>query len=38
MYNNNIPSFEESTTILNACKKSLETYWMRDVTGTFTFF
>ena len=26
MYNNNIVNFKESTTILNACKKSLETY------------
>ena len=26
MYSNNIVNFHESTTILNACKKSLETY------------
>ena len=28
MYSNNIPNFQESTTILNACTKSLETSWM----------
>ena len=27
MYSNNIENFQESTTILNACKKSLKTYW-----------
>ena len=27
MYINNIQNFPESTTILNACTKSLETYW-----------
>ena len=27
MYSKNIVNFQESTTILNACKKSLETYW-----------
>ena len=27
MYSNNILNFQESTAILNACKKSLETYW-----------
>ena len=27
MYSNNIVNFQESTTILNACTKSLETYW-----------
>ena len=31
MYNNNIPNFQESMTILNACKKSLETYWRHHV-------
>ena len=32
MYGNNIANFQESTTILNACKKtSLETYWMHFV-------
>ena len=31
MYSNNILNFEESTTILNACKKSLETYWRHHV-------
>ena len=29
MYSNNILDFHESTTILNACTKSLETYWMQ---------
>ena len=28
IYSNNIMNFQESTTILNACTKSLETYWM----------
>ena len=27
MYSNNILNFQDSTTILNACTKSLETYW-----------
>ena len=27
MYSNNIVNFQESTPILNACTKSLETYW-----------
>ena len=31
MYNNNILNFQGSTTILNACTKSLETYWMHHV-------
>ena len=31
MYSNNIVNFQESTTILNACTKSLETYWMYHV-------
>ena len=31
MYSNNIVNFQESTTILNACTKSLETYWMHHV-------
>ena len=31
MYSNNILNFQESTTILNPCKKSLETYWMHRV-------
>ena len=32
MYSNNILTFQESTTILNACtKKSLETYWIYHV-------
>ena len=31
MYSNNIVSFQESTTILNACKKSLESYGMHHV-------
>ena len=31
MYSNNIVNFQESTTILNACKKKcLETYWMHQ--------
>ena len=33
MYSNNILNFQESTTILNACTKSLETYWMNHVVG-----
>ena len=28
MYSNNILNFQESTAILNACTKRLETYWM----------
>ena len=31
MYSNNIVNFQESTTILNAYTKSLETYWMHHV-------
>ena len=31
MYSNNILNFQESTTILNACTKSLETYWRHHV-------
>ena len=31
MYSNNIVNFQESTTILNACTKSLETYWKHHV-------
>ena len=31
MYSNNIVSFQESTTILNAVQKSLETYWMHHI-------
>ena len=31
MYSNNIGNFQESTTILNAYTKSLETYWMPHV-------
>ena len=31
MYSNNILNFQESTTILNASTKSLETYWMHHV-------
>ena len=31
MYSNNILNFQESTTILNVCIKSLETYWMDHV-------
>ena len=34
MYSNNIVNFQESTTILNACTKSLETYWMHHVCKT----
>ena len=30
-YNNNILNFQECTTILDACKKCLETYWMHHV-------
>ena len=32
MYNNNILNFQESMTILNACTKSLETYWIHHIT------
>ena len=31
MYSNNILKFQESTTISNACTKSLETYWILRV-------
>ena len=31
MYINNIVNFQVSTTIVNACTKSLETYWMHHV-------
>ena len=31
MYSNKIMNFQKSTTILNACKKSLETYWMHQI-------
>ena len=31
IYSNNIVNFQESTTILNACTKSLETYWIHHV-------
>ena len=31
MYNNNIVNFQESATILNAGKKSLQTYWRHHV-------
>ena len=31
MYSNNILNFQESTLIFDACKKSLETYWMLHV-------
>ena len=31
MYSNNILNFRESTTILNTCTKSLETYWRHHV-------
>ena len=31
MYSNNILKFQESTTILNACTKRLETYWRHHV-------
>ena len=30
MYSNNIPNFQESTSILNACTKK-ETYWMHHI-------
>ena len=33
MHSNNILNFQESTTIWNACTKSLETYWMHHVPG-----
>ena len=31
MYSNNILNFQESTTILNSCTKSLETYWRHHI-------
>ena len=31
MYSNNILNFQESMTILNACTKSLETYWSHHI-------
>ena len=31
MYSNNILNSQESTTTLNACTKSLETYWIHHV-------
>ena len=31
MYSNNVLNFRESTTILNACTKSLEAYWRHHV-------
>ena len=31
MYSNYILNFQESTTILNACKESLDTYWRHQV-------
>ena len=38
MYSNNLLNFQESTTILNACTKSLETYWRHHVhTHTHTY-
>ena len=36
MYSNNILNFQESTTILNACTKSLETYRRHHVFQNFT--
>ena len=33
MYSNNIMNFQVFMTILNACKKRLETYWMCQVTS-----
>ena len=38
MYNNNIPNFQESTTILNAGKKCLETYWRHHVNDSRYYF
>ena len=32
MYSNNLQNFQEFATILNACTKSLETYWMHHVS------
>ena len=37
MYSNNALNFQESTTILNACTKSLETYWRPHVFDLSTF-
>ena len=31
MYSNKMLNFQEFTTIINACKKSLETYWMTHI-------
>ena len=31
MYSNNILNFQESTSILNACTKNLDTYWIHHV-------
>ena len=33
MSSNNIVNFQESTTILNACKRCLENYWRHHVSG-----
>ena len=35
MYSNNVLNFQESTTILNACTKSLEIYWIHHVSTQF---
>ena len=38
MYSNNIPNFQDSTTILNACtKKNLEPYWLHHVLTKFIY-
>ena len=36
IYSNNIVNFQESTPTLNACTKSLETYWMRHICMYYT--
>ena len=35
LYSNKILNFQESTTILNACTKILETYWMHNISLIF---
>ena len=36
MYGNNILNFQKSLTILNACTKSLETYWMHQLYNIYS--
>ena len=37
MYSNNVVNFQESTSILNACQKCLETYWRLHVCWVFLY-